>query len=49
MAAAGAIAIGAIDGVHLDHQALIRAARPAVGDGGRVLVLTFEPHPLRMI
>ena len=49
MAGAGAITIGAFDGVHLGHQALIRAARSAVGDGGRVLVLAFEPHPLRMI
>ncbi len=49
MAGAGAITIGAFDGVHLGHQALIRAARSAAGDGGRVLVLAFEPHPLRMI
>ncbi|MHC4767165.1 MAG: bifunctional riboflavin kinase/FMN adenylyltransferase [Planctomycetota bacterium] len=49
MAGASAISIGAFDGVHLGHQALIRAARSAVGDGGRVLVLAFEPHPLRLI
>jgi riboflavin kinase/FMN adenylyltransferase len=46
---ATAITIGAFDGVHLGHAALIRAARSAVGDGGRVLVLAFEPHPLRLI
>jgi riboflavin kinase/FMN adenylyltransferase len=49
MAGASAITIGAFDGVHLGHQALIRAARSAVGDGGKVLVLAFEPHPLRLI
>ncbi|MHC4709577.1 MAG: adenylyltransferase/cytidyltransferase family protein, partial [Planctomycetota bacterium] len=49
MVGASAITIGAFDGVHLGHQALIRAARSAVGDGGRVLVLAFEPHPLRLI
>ncbi|MHC4082712.1 MAG: riboflavin kinase [Planctomycetota bacterium] len=49
MAGAGAITIGAFDGVHLGHVALVQAARAAVGEGGRVLALAFEPHPLRVI
>jgi riboflavin kinase/FMN adenylyltransferase len=46
---ASAISIGAFDGVHLGHAALVRRARSAVGDGGSVTVLAFEPHPLRVI
>lgn len=49
MSEARAITIGAFDGVHLGHAALIRAARSAVGDGGRVIALTFEPHPLYVL
>jgi riboflavin kinase/FMN adenylyltransferase len=44
-----AITIGAFDGVHLGHQALVRAARSEVGEAGRVVALAFEPHPLRVI
>ena len=36
------VAIGTFDGVHLGHQAVIRAA--AAGDG-RTTVVTFDPHP----
>lgn len=39
------VAIGNFDGVHLGHQALIRAARGAVLPGQPVAVVTFEPHP----
>jgi riboflavin kinase/FMN adenylyltransferase len=49
MSAPTAISIGAFDGVHLGHASLVRTARSAVGDEGRVVVLAFEPHPLRTI
>ena len=37
-----AVAIGTFDGVHLGHQAVIRAAVQA---GRRPTVVTFDPHP----
>jgi riboflavin kinase/FMN adenylyltransferase len=41
-----AVAIGNFDGVHLGHQALLRATlERGAGSGARVTVLTFEPHP----
>ncbi len=41
-----AVAIGNFDGVHLGHQALVRAAGERARAGGAHLaVLTFEPHP----
>ena len=40
-----AVTIGTFDGVHIGHLALVRAARGAVGEGGRVVALAFEPHP----
>jgi riboflavin kinase / FMN adenylyltransferase len=41
-----AVAVGNFDGVHLGHQALLRAARErAVASGARCEVLTFDPHP----
>ena len=40
-----AITIGNFDGVHIGHAALVRRARDLVGETGRVLVLTFDPHP----
>jgi riboflavin kinase/FMN adenylyltransferase len=47
---ATAFAIGNFDGVHLGHQALLRAAREraAATAGGAVGVLTFDPHPARL-
>lgn len=39
-----AIAVGMFDGLHLGHRSIIeRALRRA--DGGRCLVVTFDPHP----
>ena len=44
-----ALAIGTFDGVHLGHQAIIKAARQFVGDGGTVTAVTFWPHPLAVL
>ncbi|MCL4424836.1 MAG: bifunctional riboflavin kinase/FAD synthetase [Firmicutes bacterium] len=44
------VAIGSFDGVHRGHQALIRmAVEKARTARGRVIVLTFDPHPLEVI
>jgi len=46
----GALAIGNLDGVHLGHRALLDLARELAGGRGRVSgVLTFEPHPVRVL
>jgi riboflavin kinase / FMN adenylyltransferase len=46
----GAVAIGNFDGVHLGHQRLLEAARAwAASRGTRAGVLTFEPHPVRVL
>ncbi len=44
-----AVTIGAFDGVHLGHAALVAAARDAVGARGRVVALCFDPHPLSVL
>jgi riboflavin kinase/FMN adenylyltransferase len=45
-AAPRAVAIGTFDGVHLGHQAVIRAAR---GTGLRSTIVTFHPHPREVL
>lgn len=46
--AGGALALGNFDGVHIGHQAVIRAAVAQAHRAGRpALVATFEPHPSR--
>jgi len=46
----GAVAIGNFDGVHLGHQALMALARErAAARGGPSAVLTFDPHPVRVL
>src|SRR5262245_40118566 len=44
------LTLGNFDGVHLGHQAIVRAAvaraRPA---NAQVVALTFEPHPLAVL
>ncbi|WP_009962564.1 bifunctional riboflavin kinase/FAD synthetase [Verrucomicrobium spinosum] len=45
-----ALAIGVFDGVHLGHQEVIRAAMDhAATHQGTAVVMTFDPHPLRVL
>ena len=45
-----ALAIGVFDGVHLGHQEVIRSAQDfAVNHHGTAVVLTFDPHPMRVL
>jgi riboflavin kinase / FMN adenylyltransferase len=41
-----AVAIGTFDGVHLGHRRVIEAA---IAAGGRPTVVTFDPHPRRVL
>lgn len=44
------LAIGVFDGVHLGHQRVIGRARDdAKAAGGISVVLTFDPHPMRIL
>jgi riboflavin kinase / FMN adenylyltransferase len=44
------LAIGVFDGVHLGHQRVMGQARDdARVAGGTAVVLTFDPHPLRVL
>ena len=44
------LALGVFDGVHTGHQAVIaRVVEAAARDGGLAGVLTFDPHPIRVI
>ncbi|HUF61347.1 MAG TPA: bifunctional riboflavin kinase/FAD synthetase [Verrucomicrobiales bacterium] len=44
------LAIGVFDGVHLGHRAVIGAALEAARrEGGSGLVVTFDPHPARVL
>jgi riboflavin kinase / FMN adenylyltransferase len=46
----GTFALGNFDGVHLGHQALIDRARALAQErGGPAGVLTFEPHPSKVL
>lgn len=45
-----AVAVGNFDGVHLGHRRLLAAAAEAAAEAGtEPAVLTFEPHPLRVL
>lgn len=44
------LAIGVFDGVHLGHRAVLGSAlKAARATNGRSLIVTFEPHPARVI
>jgi riboflavin kinase/FMN adenylyltransferase len=44
------LAIGVFDGVHLGHQAVIStSARNAKEHGGTPVVVTFDPHPAKVL
>jgi len=44
------LALGVFDGVHLGHRAVIRrVVEAARRDGGRAGVVTFDPHPIRVL
>ena len=43
------VSVGNFDGVHAGHRALIDAARELAGPEGRVIPVTFDPHPLQLL
>ena len=44
------LTLGNFDGIHLGHQGLLRrVVQEAKERGGRSVVLTFEPHPLKIL
>ena len=44
------LAVGVFDGVHLGHRAVIqRALADARATGGTTVVVTFDPHPARVL
>lgn len=44
------VTVGTFDGVHLGHQRVIRrVVQQAKERGGRSVLVTFEPHPLRVV
>jgi riboflavin kinase/FMN adenylyltransferase len=44
------ITIGNFDGVHLGHQTIFRTLRQRAREvGGTSVVLTFDPHPLKIL
>lgn len=44
------LALGVFDGVHLGHRAVIaRVVEAAKREGGRAGVVTFDPHPIRVL
>jgi riboflavin kinase/FMN adenylyltransferase len=44
-----AITIGNFDGVHLGHVRLIGESRKRLHDKGRIIVLSFDPHPATVL
>src|SRR2546426_3905931 len=49
-ALSSAVALGAFDGVHLGHRAILgTAVAEARRDGLQALACTFDPHPLEVL
>ena len=43
---AGVLTVGAFDGLHLGHRAILEEMkREAMKRGGRTMAVTFDPHP----
>lgn len=42
----GSVTMGNFDGVHLGHQSLLEKARE---QGGPVILITFDPHPMQVL
>ena len=44
------VALGNFDGVHLGHQKIFERAREIASRiGGESVIITFEPHPLKIL
>jgi len=44
------VTIGNFDGVHLGHREIFRRVRRAAAEvGGASVVVTFDPHPLKLL
>jgi riboflavin kinase/FMN adenylyltransferase len=44
------VSVGNFDGVHVAHQAVVRRmVERAHAIGGKAIIVTFEPHPLRIL
>src|SRR5215472_119044 len=44
------VSVGNFDGVHRAHQQVVRhIAERATEIGGKAVVVTFEPHPMRIL
>jgi riboflavin kinase/FMN adenylyltransferase len=45
-----ALSVGTFDGLHVGHQKILRSVRDrARRDGNRAAVITFDPHPMRVL
>jgi riboflavin kinase/FMN adenylyltransferase len=45
-----AVSVGTFDGLHVGHQKILQSVRKrAVANGHRAAVITFDPHPMRVL